>query len=303
MSQSRKALFVILTVLVLTGALFAITFRRGKGYGMMYPAQTSTVAMDAYRGEVAMGAPMDVVYQKGVAISSMPVPPMGGTTRGGDLYLQDTMLSLVSRDPVGAEQKIREVTTELGGFLVSSTLSRPEEGSTATVIVRVPAEKLDEALRRFEETSERTITKSVQGQDVTEQYQDIEAKLATLTKTQARLEELLDRTTDASALLQIQQQLLQLQDQKDYLEGQRRYLAEAAKMTKVTLYIASDELALPYVPAQPWRPQAIFKQAVRSLVSSLRGVGTLLIWGVVFLPLALPFLALAWWLARHMNKR
>jgi len=228
--------------------------------------------------------------------------PVADAVRGGELYLQDTTLSLVSGDPVASEQQIRQIATELGGFLVNSQVSRPEEGATATVVVRVPTDRLDEALRRFEASGERVVSKTIQGRDVTEQYQDLESRLVTLTTVQERLQTLLEQTNDASTLLQIQQQLFQVQDQMDGIEGQRRYLEGAAELTRVTVYLASDEQALPYVPAEPWKPEAIFKQAVRSLVGSLRGVGTAVIWGAVYLPLLLPFILIGWWFSRR-NKR
>jgi hypothetical protein len=259
--------------------------------------------------EIAMQRDMASSYMGEDSVASAPM--MAGRTSkmvaneavvGGQMYIQDTSLSLVAKDPSAAEQQIRTVATELGGFLVSSTLSRPEEGATATVVVRVPTDKLDEALRRFEEAGQRVVHKSVQGDDVTQQYQDIEAKLATLNATQARLEELMDRATDASDLLQIQQQISSIQDQKDMYEGQRRYLTQAANLTRVSVFLASDELALPYVPAQPWQPEAVFKQAVRSLVFTLRGAGTLAIWAVVYLPLFIPLILLVWWINRRVSR-
>ena len=240
-----------------------------------------------------------------IATSKMAIPPIypaPDAVVGGQMYLQDTSLSLVSGDPVSSEQAVRQITTELGGFLVNSQVSRPEEGSTATVVVRVPTGRLDDALRRFEGTSERVVSKSIQGRDVTEQYQDLESRLVTLTTVQERLQALLAQTNDASTLLQIQQQLFQVQDQMDSIEGQRRYLEGAVELTRVTIYLASDEQALPYVPAEPWKPEAIFKQAVRSLVGSLRGVGTAAIWGAVYLPILLPIGVFAWWLSRRSKR-
>ncbi len=269
------------------------------------------------KAEIGMAGTVGNVAFDSVANSRMAAPTMQAlpavypsysvsvldAVRGGELYIQDTSLSLISRDPVNAEAQIRQITTELGGFLVSSNVDHPEEGTTASITVRVPTDSLDEALQRFEQTGDRVVSKSVQGRDVTQQYQDIEAQLATLNTVQTRLEALLQQADDASALLQIQQQIFQIQSQKDSLEGQRRYLEDAAETTRVTIFIASDELALPYVPAQPWKPEAIFKQAVRSLVETLRGFGTAVIWIAVYLPLAVPVLLLIWWWLRHSRRK
>jgi len=90
-----------------------------------------------------------------------------------------------------------------------------------------------------------------------------------------------------------------LQSQIDSLKGQEQYLEKNAQNAKITVYLASDELALPYTPAKPWRPEAIFKQAVRSLVGTLRGLGTLFIWLVVYSIIWVPAL----FAYRYFQKR
>jgi hypothetical protein len=83
-------------------------------------------------------------------------------------------------------------------------------------------------------------------------------------------------------LLNVQRELINLQSQIDSLKGQQQYYEKNAEMAKLTIYLSTDELALPYAPSESWRPQVIFKQAVRSLVTSLRKVGTAIIWLAVY---------------------
>jgi len=62
-------------------------------------------------------------------------------------------------------------------------------------------------------------------------------------------------------------------------------------LAKITLNLSTDEFSLPYAPAEPFKPANIFKQAVRSLVGTLRGIIKLLIWvgvfGVIWIPILL----------------
>lgn len=298
---SRKVFLLTLVFVIAAVAVFALLGTARK-QGHLNHASVGSVGM-----AVPAVAPREdgaIKMAADVTSSYLPSPlyPQPESVRQGGMYLQDTSLSLVSSDPAATESQIRQITTDLEGFLVSSTSHRPEEGATATITVRVPTDRLDEALQRFEEAGERVLSKSIQGQDVTDQYRDLEARLETLNAVQARLEALLEQTDQATALLQIQQQLFQIQDQKDAIEGQRQYLEDAAAMTRITVFVASDEQALPYVPAEPWKPEAVFKQAVRSLVATLRGVGSAVIWVVVYLPLLLPFVLVAWILNRFLRK-
>ncbi len=61
-------------------------------------------------------------------------------------------------------------------------------------------------------------------------------------------------------------------------------------MAKVTIYLSTDEMALPYAPSNAWRPAVIFKLAVRSLIGSLRSLASVLIWIVVYSVIWLPIL-------------
>jgi hypothetical protein len=54
-----------------------------------------------------------------------------------------------------------------------------------------------------------------------------------------------------------------------------------------------DEYALPYAPDTNWKPETVFKLAVRSLVLNLRGLASAAIWLTVYAALWLPLLLIA----------
>jgi len=47
-----------------------------------------------------------------------------------------------------------------------------------------------------------------------------------------------------------------------------KYFEQSAKLTKITVYLSTDELSLPYAPTNQWRPLVIVKEAFRSLIST-----------------------------------
>ena len=102
--------------------------------------------------------------------------------------------------------------------------------------------------------------------------------------------------------MSVQQQLTSLQSQIDNLKGQQKYYEQSAKLSKITIYLSTDELALPYAPTNEWRPTVIFKEAVRSLVGAVRGIGSLTIWIVVFLPIIIPVVLIIRFIRKRKNK-
>lgn len=281
----------------LTLFLFAVVLALGASQlkaGRFVPVSSE---MAVQKMEVGGGGAADMAATRSFMPSPIyEVPPSFSQNR---LVLTETSLSLLVKDVAGAIQSIRQKAQELGGFLVDSSLNAPEGADTGSITVRVPAEKQEEALAAFRGFAVRVTNETVSGQDVTDQFEDVAAQLAVLEKTKAKFEAILEDAKTVDESLRVQQQLISLQQQIDALKGRQQYYERSAQMVRITAFLSTDETALPYTPDEAWRPQAIFRLAVRSLVGVLQGVGTAGIWIVVFAPLWIPAVLILWWMAKR----
>jgi len=218
------------------------------------------------------------------------------------MVVQNSWLSLLVKNVRDAQKSIISKAEKLGGYMVDSSVNSPEGIDNASVTVRVPSEKLSESLDYFRSLGVRVVSESLTGYDVTDQYVDIQAHLDTLNMTKVKFEEILGKAEKVQDILEVQREIINIQVQIDNLIGQQKYLEKNAQVAKVTLYLSTDELALPYAPAQPWRPSVIVKTAVRSLLETLRGVGTAIIWIVVFAVIWLPVLGIVLFLKKKLSK-
>lgn len=253
-----------------------------------------------------MGAPQSAGMGMMGDVARSILPPPGDTgvppsERKDRLVIQETTLSMVVKDAAKTLKDIQMATERLGGFLVNSSLSRPEENASGTIIVRVPETKLAEALDAFRGFAVRVVDEQVSGRDVTDQYEDLDARLATLEKTKAKFEEIFGRATEIPDILNVQQQIISLQSQIDSVKGQQQYLSQSAKLSKITVYLSTDEFSLPYAPAEPWRPNVVVKLAIRSLVTNLRSLGTAAIWIMVYSVVWGPILFVVWFLKKRKS--
>jgi len=221
------------------------------------------------------------------------------------LVITESTMSLLVKKVAETQKSIQKKAEEMGGYLVNVNTSNPEEAVAASgsITVRVPQTKLDEALNYFRSLSVKVVSENINGQDVTDQYIDIDARLANLNKTKAKFEEIMSKAEKIDEILQVQRELVNLQDQIDSLKGQQIYLEKSAQISKVTIYLSTDELALPYAPSEAWRPTVIFKKAVRSMVGSLRKIGNLIIWLVVYSVIWIPALIIYKLIQRRRNKK
>lgn len=222
------------------------------------------------------------------------------------VVIQSSDLSLLVKDVRGTGDQILEYTKTAGGFMVTTSYNSPDESPFAQIAVRIPTEKLDEALKYFRSLAVKVTSENLMGTDVTEQYEDLDTRLSTFRATKTKFEEILNKAVTVQEIMEVQREIINLQQQIDMTLGQKMALSDNAKLTKITIYLSSDELSLPYVPDTSFRPNLIFKQAVRSLVETLRSTASLAIWLVVFsviwVPILLAYIGFMRW-KKTRNKK
>lgn len=265
---------------LIVGLLFIIGFLLYQGNLQSFLPSGGQISLPPATNTAPRGGPATAEFVPSPAKSE--VTP---TTQDSRLVARESTLSLVVADVIKTGDKIVIFAKEDGGYMVQTSYSRPDQSPFATISVRVPAEKLDEVLSFIRSLGQKIISENIKGVDVTEDYVDIKSRLDTLTKAQAKLQEILGRATSPTDVLEVQKALLNIQQQMDSLTGQKQALAESARLTKISIYLSTDELALPYTPDTVFRPNVVFKQAVRSFLNTIRVLGELLIWVVVYLPL------------------
>lgn len=241
------------------------------------------------------------VSSLGIAPSSMMFDEAAPVVQENRLVVRNTNLSLKVNDVRRIVDEIALKASQFGGFLVSSSLNVPDGPATGQVDIRVLSDKLPEALKAIRALGVKVISESVMGTDVTSEYVDLTARLETLLKTKVKFEKIMESATQVGDLLNVQRELINLQSQIDSLRGQQKYLEQTAKLSLITVYLGTDELALPYAPDESWRPTVVFKQAVRSLVKSIRELGTVLIWVFVYIPVWGVGLLAIWWYKRRLQ--
>lgn len=248
---------------------------------------------------VELGAPTAKFGTTSRIIQPAEVPPAPEVE--DRLVIKESTLSLLVKKVSETQKLITQKTEQLGGYMVQSNVSHPEqaEAASGSITVRIPQIKLEEALDYFRSLAVRVVSENLSGRDVTDEYVDIEARLATLLKTKGKFEEILTKAEKVEEILQVQRELVNLQEQIDSLKGRQNYLEKSAEMSRVTVYLATDELELPYAPSGAWRPKVIFKQAIRSLIASVRKAGTAVIWLAVYSVVWLPALLIYWFLRRR----
>lgn len=218
------------------------------------------------------------------------------------MVVQESNLSLVVKDVRESSDKAIDYAKSSGGYMVSSSMNQPTEAPYAYVVLRIPSEKLKTATDFFRSLSIKVSSENLYGTDVTDQYADLDARLVILNKTKVKFEEIMNQTIKVQDMLEVQRELINVQSQIDSIKGQQQYLEKTAEMAKVSLNLSTDEFSLPYAPTDTFRPAVIFKQAVRSMVGTLRWLAKTLIWLGVYAIIIIPIFFITWFVYKRIKK-
>jgi hypothetical protein len=190
-------------------------------------------------------------------------------------------------------ETISKMAEEMGGYVVSANLDQTQlesgaEVPHATIAIRVPAERLDEAMTRIKgETTRPIIKESVDSQDVTSVYTDLQSRLRNLQNAEQQLTQIMDQATKTEDVLSVYNQLVSVQEQIEVLKGQIKYYDESARLSAISTELLANETVQPLTIGS-WQPTGIAKNALQALINALKFVATAIIWIVIyFLPVAL----------------
>ena len=274
---------------IVIGFLF---FKGGIGKLALRKSYNPRVAYD--KGLPRAGGGGEIASLEAPMAKGVIPPPVPQTTPQSEvkdrLVVEESNVSLLVENVRQKVDQIISYAEEKGGYMVSSSLKQPEEAPFATVVLRVPSRELRPALDHLRSLAVRVTSENLKGWDVTDEYVDLEARVETLEKTKTKFEEILNKAVNIDQILRVQRELINLQQQIDNLKGRQDYLEKTAQNAKLTVYLSSDEWALPYAPSKPFRAKVIFKTAVRSLVLTLRGLAKLAIWAGVYSVIWVPVL-------------
>jgi len=290
--MKRPILIIIsvITIFILLGtavmALFGATSLSGSsnliGYGGGAPEVGSVAPQEA---PMAPMADTDLfAYEEAARISgSDAVDQQAAQER---LVIKNADLAIVVKDPQARMQQISALAVEMGGYVVSSNLYQSYYGPNsievpeATIAIRVPSERLDEALERIKAGAVDIDHENISGQDVTSQYVDLQSQLKAKQAAEKKLLEILDQAQRAEDVLAIYLQVQAVQTEIEVLKGQIKYYEESAALSAISVRLIAEESSQP-ITVGPWTPSGAVKEAIEDLIRFVQNFVDFLIYFVL----------------------
>lgn len=156
--------------------------------------------------------------------------------------LRNGELTLEVSDPADVQRKIASITGSLGGFVVTSESKVRQIGDAkqeleVNLVVRIPAAQFETAMDQIRSTGNRVIQEKMSGQDVTEEFIDLEARIKTQKALEAQFLEIMKRASKVEDALEVQRQIAEVRTEIEKLAGRRRFLEDRASLSTITIQL------------------------------------------------------------------
>lgn len=252
------------------------------------------------------------VAGEGEAVTTQQTPPLVDRSV---IYTVDLVVRV--DDVPGASDAAQAIATRLGGYVQSeatygsgdpvpyesddfsiSPAPRPDE--QAVVVLRIPANRYDEATSELEAIGE-PVSRNRNAQDVTDEVVDVQARIETQEASIDRLQTLLGEASKINDILAIETELTSRIAELESLKARQEQLASLTSMATITVTFVPPETVVEQGSGFVAGLRAGWDAFVRAVELGLTALGAVLPFLAAFALVVVPFVT--WLVVRHRRRR
>ena len=202
----------------------------------------------------------------------------------GEKIVKTAELAVRARDVRESASRAQEIAARFGGSVSSSRIDEGDGSVSADLVLSVPSGEFEATLGELRDLGDAT-TDTVGGEDVTEEFVDLESRERNLLRAEESLLRLYDEAESVDDALSIERELTGLREQIELVQGRIQFLGDRTATSRISLGIRPVENPAESRPA--WDPARAVSTAWNASLGFLGTVAGAALSVVVF----------GWWLA------
>lgn len=203
--------------------------------------------------------------------------------------IRTASMDMLVTNPKQTSEQIGQVVREAGGFLVSSELNGAENASTASLTVRLPADKFEHLRSEIRKFGREVDNEKFEAQDVTKQYIDQAARLRNLRAQEQQYLEILKQAKTVRDTVEVSDKLNDVRSQIEQQQAEFDFLSKQVETVAMTISLRAEAEA--QVFGLRWRPLYQLKLALRGGIDGIGDYAAAMAWFVFYIPAILLWLA------------
>jgi hypothetical protein len=203
----------------------------------------SSTSQDMSNGRLQSESKM--AYSGEAASLPMPTsaPPQSGSVSSGidTKIIKTAYLTIEVNDVPGSVETLKNLASQKGGYLSSTNIQKNYNNRlSGSVILRVPAAEFENTLTGVKAIG-TVKSVSTQGQDVTEEYVDLQAQKISYQNQLSQYNEIMKKAVKVEDVITVQQQIDRVQTELNRLEGRLKYLDSRIDLSTITVNLQEPE--------------------------------------------------------------
>ena len=193
----------------------------------------------------------------------------------GLILIKTGSLHFAVKDFDTAYQSIKTKIQNSNGYITSEN----SRGSKNTnLVIKVPVSDFHQLLELIEKEADQEylVTKSVNSQDVTEEYIDVESRIKSKKAIETRYLEILTKARNVTEILKVETQLGKIRTEIEQAEGRLQYLRNRSNYSTINLTIFEFQVS-EVKPVQPIEKPSLISKMKNSLIIGWGQVESLLL--------------------------
>ncbi|MFF2446016.1 DUF4349 domain-containing protein [Neobacillus sp. NPDC058068] len=185
-------------------------------------------------------------------------------------------------------QSLEEKALKYGGYIAESNVTKEgKEQVSGSIKIRIPQNHFQDFLHEAEGQAAEVLQRTITGQDVTEEYVDLESRLKSKRVVEERLLTFMKGAAKTEDLLKISADLAAVQEEIETIEGKMKFLENQTSLSTVNITLYENKVVIPNIDKDKlntWeKTKKQFMKSTNTLLAGLSGL-------VVFLLGNLPIL-------------
>jgi hypothetical protein len=218
-----------------------------------------------------------------------PPPPPPKSAPDDRKTIRNGAMDLIVKSPRETSEKIRQSAERLGGFLVSSDVSGGDEASSASLTIRVPANRFEDARAEIRRLGLRVESEKLEAQDVTKQYVDQDARLRNLRAREMQYLGIMKQVKTVKDALEVSDKLNEVRGEIEQQQAEFDALSKQVETVALTISLRAEAEAKVF--GLNWRPLYQLKLAARQGLDSVGDYAASMAAFLFYLPTVLLWLA------------
>lgn len=227
------------------------------------------------------------------------------------MIVKNAEASVLVEDSDVAIDRLTQIVGDVDGYIISSRIWFQEYAGEnykyASITIGVPVSQFEVSLRRIRDLSLRVLDENASGEDVTDQFVDLESRLRNLEATRERIKSFLEDAKTVDEALRINQELAAIEAQIEEVKGRMNYLSDRSAFSTITVTISPELPEIVPTPTPtpiPWDPGHTLDRATDTLVGAYQGLVGFAIWlFVVIVPILAPPVLFVWLIVKLLRRK